>query len=296
MTIEYWKWPEEEGFSTGVDCRKAAVITIGVDIGAVSSKAAVISDGELAAYSIIRTDADSKTSAQKVLDKALKAAGLDITDIDYIVSTGYGRANASFASKTRTEIACHARGTHYMHGPTVRTVLDIGGQDAKAIKCDQYGNVVSFVMNDKCASGAGQGIETFADMVTVPIQDIGPISLDVDEDPEPVSSTCITYANSMAAQLMRTAPRNKVLAAYCFSIAWRDYILLQRLANQSGNGSVEHDLAITGGLAKNIGIVNRIEKELGTQALPSKTGDPQIVGAIGAALFAAEIVTSVGSR
>ncbi len=291
MTIEHWRWPEEEGVSTGVDCKKAAIIAAGVDIGAISSKAAIMCDGELAAYSIVRTDADSKASAQKVMDKALKAAGLQIGDIRYTVSTGYGRSNVSFANKTVTEIACHARGAQYMYGPTVRTVLDIGGQDTKAIKCDQYGKVTAYIMNDKCASGTGRGIETFADMVCVPIQDIGQISLEVDEEPEPVSSTCVTYANSMAVQLMRRAPRNKVLAAYCFSIAWRDYILLQRLANQSGDGSVEKDLAITGGVAKNTGVVSRIERELGLKALPAKKGDPQIAGAVGAAILATEMAT-----
>jgi len=295
MTVEYWKWPEEEGVSTGVDCKKAAVVAAGVDIGAVSSKAAIMCDGELAAYSIIRTDADSKASAQNALDKALKAAGLEIGDVQNIVSTGYGKSNASFANKTITEVACHARGAHYIYGPTVRTVLDIGGQDTKAISCDQYGNVVAFVMNDKCASGTGRGIETFADMVCIPIQDMGQMSLEVDEDPEPVSSTCVTYANSMAAQLMRRAPKNKVLAAYCFSIAWRDYILLQRLANQSGNGTVEQDLAVTGGVAKNNGIASRIERELGIKALPATKGDPQIAGAVGAAILATEMVTSGGN-
>ena len=121
-------------------------------------------------------------------------------------------------------------------------------------------------------------------MVAVPVQDIGPISLEVDDDPEPVSSTCVTFANSMAVQRMCIAPRNEVLAAYCFSIAWRDFILLQRLANQSGNGTVEQDLAITGGVAKNAGIVSRIERELGIQSLPAVKGDPQIAGAVGAAV------------
>ena len=260
MTVEYWKWLEEEGTSTGIYCKKSSVITAGVDIGAVSSKAAIMCDGELAAYSIIRTEADSGASAQKALDKALKAAGLEIGQLQNIISTGYGRANASFAGKTKTEIPCHVRGAFYMYGPTVRTVLDIGGQHTKAIKCDEYCNVKAFQMSDKCASGTGRGIEVFADMVAVPIQDIGPLSLEVDEDPEPVSSTCVAYANSMALQLMRKEPKNRVLASYCFSIAWRDSILVNRLANLSGDGSVDKDLAITGGVAKNKGIVSRIER------------------------------------
>jgi benzoyl-CoA reductase subunit A len=221
MKAEYWKWPEENGVSTGVDCKNASVITAGVDIGAISSKAAVMCDGKLAAYSIIRNDPDSKTSGQKALDKAMAAAGIDAKALQKIVSTGYGRSNASFADKTATEVACHARGAYNMYGPSVRTVLDIGGQDTKAILVDQYGNATAFLMNDKCAGGIGQGIETFADMMAIPIEDIGKLSLEVDEEPEPVSSTCIIYANSMAAQMMRRAPKEKVLAAYCFSIAWK---------------------------------------------------------------------------
>jgi predicted CoA-substrate-specific enzyme activase len=177
-----------------------------------------------------------------------------------------------------------------MFGPSVRTVLDIGGQDTKAIMVDQYGKVRAFLMNDKCAGNTGKGIETFADIMAIPVENIGKLSLEVDEDPEPVSSTCITYANSMAAQMMRKASKEQVLAAYCFGIAWRDNILLQRLANQSGNGQIAKDLAITGGVAKNSGIVSRIERELGIQALTAANGDPQITGAVGAAVFAAEMV------
>ncbi|MFC2010021.1 acyl-CoA dehydratase activase [Chloroflexota bacterium] len=287
MMVEYWKWPEVDWVSTGIDSKKAAVITVGVDVGAISSKAAIMCDGELYAFSVMRTDGDSKGSAQMAIDKALKGAGMQIGDIHYIVSTGYGRANAPFAGKTMTEIACHARGAHYMYGPTVRTVLDMGGQDCKAIICDAEGKVVNFIMNDKCASGAGRGIEIFADMVAVPIQEMGRLSLDVEKEPEPVSTTCVTYANSMAAYLMaRGTPRNEVLASQNFSIAWRVYIMLKRIG-------VEKDLAITGGIAKNTGITSRIERELGFESLPPK-GDPQIVGAVGAALFGAEAVASGG--
>jgi benzoyl-CoA reductase subunit A len=295
MNVEYWKWPEVDGVSTGVDCKKASVITAGVDIGAVSSKAAILCDGKLAAYSILRNVPDSKTSGQNALNKALAAAGIDNKALKKIVSTGYGRTNASFADKTATEITCHACGAHNMYGPSVRTVLDIGGQDTKAIMVDQYGRASAFLMNDKCAGGTGQGIETFADMMAIPIEDIGKLSLEVDEDPEPLSSTCITLANSMAAQMMRRAQKNQVLAAYCFSVAWRDYILLQRLANQSGDGKVAQDLVITGGVAKNTGIASRIERELGIEALRTKSGDPQITGAVGAAVVATEMATS-GAR
>jgi predicted CoA-substrate-specific enzyme activase len=292
MKAEFWKWPEVEGKATGIDFSNASVITAGVDIGAISSKAAILSDGKLAAYSILANVADSQASGERALEKALAAAGIDKNTLQKIVSTGYGRANAPYADDTATEVACHARGAFNMYGPTVRTVLDIGGQDTKAIMVDQYGNAISFLMNDKCACGTGRGIETFAGIMAIPIEDIGKLSLEVDEDPEPVSSTCVTYANSMAAQMMRRASQDKVLASYCFAIAWKDYILLQRMANQSGNGKIAEDLAITGGVAKNTGIVSRIERELGIKALTSENADPQIAGAVGAALLAAGMVAS----
>jgi len=283
MTMDYWKWPEGNGVESGVDCKGAAVVAGGVDVGAISSKAAILCDGKLYAYSTVRTEGDSKSSGQKAMDEALKAGNMEIGDIHYIVGTGYGRNNMPFSTDTVTEVACHARGAQYLCGPTVRTILDMGGQDYKAIKIDQYGNVVNFIMNDKCATATGRGIEVFADMVSVPVTEIGQMSLEVDEDPEPVSSTCVTYANSMALQMMRQAPKNKVLAAHHFSIAWRAYILLSRLG-------VEEGLALTGGVAKNVGITSRIERELGTKALAPK-GDPQLAGAIGAAIYATEMVT-----
>jgi benzoyl-CoA reductase subunit A len=286
MTTDYWKWPEGSEVESGVDCKQATVVAAGVDVGTIGSKAAIMCDGKLYASAVVRTDGDSKGSAQRAMDEALKAAKLEIGDIHYIVGTGYGRANVSFANQAVTEVACHARGAQYLCGPTVRTVLDLGGQDYKAIKVDQYGKVVNFIMNDKCATGTGRGIEVFAEMVAVPITEIGKLSLEVDEDPEPVSSTCVTYANSMSLQMMRRAPKNKVLAAHHFSIAWRAYILLQRLG-------VEEGLAITGGIAKNVGIVSRIERECGVKALPAK-GDPQLAGAIGAAIIGTEMVTRGG--
>jgi bzd-type benzoyl-CoA reductase Q subunit len=295
MSVKYWEWPEIEWVSKEIVCNKAMMITAGVDVGSVSSKAAIMCDGELYACGVVRTGADSKASALKAMDKALKIAGLNMEDIRYSLSTGYGRENVPFAGKTLTDIVCHARGARYMYGATVRTILDIGGLGTKAISCDRNGNVTAFVMNDKCAAAPGLGIEMFAEMVGVPVTEIGGLSLEIDEEPEPVSSTCVTYANSMALENMsRGTPKNKVLAGHHFSIAWRDKILLERLAYQSGNGIVEKDLAITGGVAKNMGIVKRIEREIGLELLIGK-GDPQIAGAVGAGLFAAELAAKVGN-
>lgn len=118
-------------------------------------------------------DQTVKNSAVNAMNKVLELTGINIEDIAFTVGTGYGRVNIPFADKTVTEITCHARGANYIYGPTVRTILDMGGQDCKAIHCDENGKVVSFMMNDKCAAGTGRGMEVIADLLGVPIEEIG---------------------------------------------------------------------------------------------------------------------------
>jgi len=280
---EYWRWEETRWNSPDIDWKKADIITAGVDIGSVSSQAVVMCDGELYCYSNMRTGSDSPDSARKAMDRALEGTGMKVEDMHYIIGTGYGRVNVPFGNRTITEIACHARGANFMYGPTVKTVLDMGGQDCKAIKCDERGKVTTFLMNDKCAAGTGRGMEVFANLLAVPIGEVGELSLTVDEEPEPVSSTCVVYAKTEATGLLRAGwAKNKVLAAYCSAMAHRVYTLLERI-------NVEKDFAITGGIAKNIGVVSRLEKELGLKALPAKY-DTQIAGGIGACLFAKALV------
>ncbi len=279
MSREFWRWKEYNWHSPDIDWRKGQVITAGVDIGSVSTQAVIAVDGELFAYSNMRTGSNSPESARQAMDWALEGTGLKLEDIQYVVGTGYGRVNVPFAHRTITEIACHARGAVFMYGPTVRTILDMGGQDCKAIRCDEKGKVVSFLMNDKCAAGTGRGMEVFADLLSVPIEEVGPLSLEVEKEPDPVSSTCVVFAKSEAIGLLRAGwPKSEVLAAYCSAMAHRVVTLLQRVG-------VEKDFAITGGIAKNVGIVRRLERELGVQALTPRY-DTQIAGALGAALFA----------
>jgi bzd-type benzoyl-CoA reductase Q subunit len=231
----------------------------------------------------MRTGSNSPESATKAFAWALEGTGLSMDDMDFVVGTGYGRVNIPFADKAITEIACHARGGNFMYGPTVRTILDMGGQDCKIIRCDARGKVEGFLMNDKCAAGTGRGMEVFADLLAVPIEEVGEMSFEVEEEPEPVSSTCVVFAKSEATGLLRQGwPKSKVLAAYCSAMAHRVISLIERLG-------VEKDFAITGGIAKNTGVVNRLEKELGVEALKPKH-DTQIAGALGGALFAKALV------
>lgn len=283
MAEEYWRWTESRWTSPDIRWQDGKMITAGVDVGSVSTQVVIMVDGRLYCYSSMRTGSDSPHSATKAFDWAIEGTGISLKDIHYTIGTGYGRVNVPFANRTVTEIACHARGANFMYGPTVRTVLDMGGQDCKAIRCDEKGKVVSFLMNDKCAAGTGRGMEVFADLLSVPINKIGDLSFEIEEEPAPVSSTCVIFAKSEAAGLLRAGwPKNKVIAAYCSAMAHRVYTLLERI-------HIEKEFAITGGIAKNTGVVKRLSKELGIEPLQPQL-DPQIAGGLGAALFAKAIM------
>jgi bzd-type benzoyl-CoA reductase Q subunit len=280
---EYWRWTERRWHDPDKDWRDGELITGGVDVGSVSSQAVIVVDGELYAFSSMRTGSDSPESAKKAMDWALEDTGLTLDDLGFVVGTGYGRVNVPFSNKAITEIACHARGANYMYGPTVRTVLDMGGQDCKVIRCDERGKVNAFVMNDKCAAGTGRGMEVFADLLALPIEDVGELSFQVEEEPPPVSCTCVVFAKSEATALLREGwPKSKVLAAYCSAMAHRVSTLLEQVG-------VEEKFAITGGIAKNAGVVKRLEAEIGVTALEAKY-DTQIAGGLGGALFAQNLL------
>ena len=277
---EFWRWPERRWTSPDIDWEKGNIVTAGVDVGGVSSQAVILVDGELYAFANMRTGANSPNSAKKAMDWALEDTGMTLKDIRYCIGTGYGRVNVPMAQKTLTEIACHALGANYIYGPDVQTVLDVGGQDCKAIRIDDKGRVINFLMNDKCAAGTGRGMEVFADLLSVPIEEVGERSFQIEKEPIPVSSTCVVFAKTEALGLLRKGwTTEMVLAAYCRAMADRILELVVRLGG-------EREFAITGGMVKNIGVVKRLEKLLGFEALKWSDIDPQIAGALGAALFA----------
>jgi benzoyl-CoA reductase subunit A len=285
---EYWRWQENCWVDESKNWRDARIVTAGIDVGSVSSQAVVCVDGELYGYNSMRTGNNSPDSATNALAGVLEKSGMKLEDITYVIGTGYGRVNVPFAHKAITEIACHARGANYMGGNTIRTILDMGGQDCKAIHCDEKGKVTNFLMNDKCAAGTGRGMEVIADLMQIPIAELGPRSFEVDEEPEAVSSTCVVFAKSEALGLLKAGySKNKVIAAYCQAMAERVVSLIERIG-------VENDFFITGGIAKNPGVVKRIEKLLGTKAAETKY-DSQIAGALGAALFGYTLMQKQGA-
>lgn len=276
---DYWRWAESCWIDDSVDWRAATRISGGVDVGSVSSQAVVCVDGRLYGYHSTRTGNDSPDSARRAMQGVLDQSGMQLDDLKFVVGTGYGRVNVPFAHKALTEIACHARGANYMTGPNVRTILDMGGQDCKAIRCDERGKVTQFLMNDKCAAGTGRGMEVIADLMQIPIAELGARSFEVDVEPPAVSSICVVFAKSEALGMLKAGyTKNKVIAAYCQAMAERVVALIERVG-------VEGDFFITGGIAKNPGVVKRIERLLGVTAVASQI-DSQIAGALGAALFA----------
>jgi benzoyl-CoA reductase subunit A len=275
---EFWRWTESNWVNPEIDWKKARYLTLGIDVGSVSTQAVIMADGKIFAYGNMRTGSDSPNSAKNGLAFALQKTDMPETRIDYCVGTGYGRVNVPMADRSLTEIACHARGANFIYGPDVRTVLDVGGQDIKAIQCDDKGKVTNFLMNDKCAAGTGRGMEVFSDLLGVPITEVGERSYQVKEEPAAVSSTCVVYAKSEAIGLLRKGwTTEQVLAAYCRAMAERIYSLVERIA-------VTPAFAITGGMAKNRGVIGRLMPMIGLE--PAKTEwDTQIAGAVGGALF-----------
>lgn len=233
-------------------------------------------DGQVLSYSIIGTGAESADSAQRAMAAAL--AGVDhlsLGDIEYIIATGYGRVIVPFANETVTELSCHARGANWLF-PSARTILDMGGQDCKAIRCDDKGRLQNFAMNDKCAAGTGRFLEVMASVMKLPLEQLGELSLEAKEEVK-INNTCTVFAKSEVASLLRQGgDKRDILAGLHTAIATRIYTLLRRVG-------IEKDLVITGGIAKNIGVVQKVEERVGLKALIPQ--EPQIVGALGAALF-----------
>jgi predicted CoA-substrate-specific enzyme activase len=262
-----------------LDWTKAKVIAAGVDIGAVSSKVVILLDGHPYAFSQVRTRTP-KESAFSAVNAVLAKTNLKLENIHCLVATGCGRAQVPFAHKTISEIACGAAGAVHIWGPSVRTVLDVGGQSCKVIHCTKKGRATAFLWNDKCAAGIGRSMESFADLIKKEVTEIGNIALQSDEFPK-LSDFCSVYAQSEALDLMRNkVPLEQVIAAYHNAMAKRIGTLVAR-------SGVRKDFVIVGGLAKNPGIINWLENILEVNRLaPKPEWDLALTAALGAALFA----------
>jgi predicted CoA-substrate-specific enzyme activase len=250
----------------------------GVDIGSTMTKV-VLTDkaGNLLSFIKGPTGAEHRQLANEVMQQALEEAGLHIGDISYIVATGYGRLNVPFADRQITELSCHARGVSSLF-PKARTAIDIGGQDAKCLKIDN-GRLASFVMNDKCAAGTGRFLEVTASALGIRLEDMGDISLKATKK-IPISNLCTIFAQQEVVTLLsRGEELENILAGLHDALASRVAALARRLG-------IEPDLVLTGGVAKNIGMVKAMKESLGCEIFVPE--EPLLTGALGAAILAKE--------
>ncbi len=252
------------------------MVYLGVDIGSITVKAAVLRDGSLAGTKIGFTGYNVARAWRHVTDELLAELGLDLDGVDALVSTGYGRASVEVADKAVTEITCHAAGVTFI-APHARSVIDIGGQDSKAILLDDSGKVKDFAMNDKCAAGTGRFLEVMARALQVDLEEFGDVSAAA-AAPSRISSLCTVFAESEVISLIsRGETRENIIAGIHESIAARVVSMAQRIG-------VRPPLMMTGGVAHNSGVVRAISARLG---FPVEV-DPraQAAGAIGAAIIA----------
>ena len=257
--------------------RSENMYVMGIDSGSTSTNAVIMNaDKKIIASTVVRTGAKSADSAARALEEVLKAAGLIKDDLFYIVSTGYGRVSIDFADENVTEISCHGRGAHYFN-PAIRAILDIGGQDSKAIHLNQAGEVTDFVMNDKCAAGTGRFLEMIARTLEIDVSELGPAALTSTEEIE-ITSMCSVFAESEVISLIANNKEKPDIAwGVCKAIANKAYSLLKRVG-------MEEEFMMTGGVAKNPGVVKAVEERIGSKLYICQ--EPEIVGAAGACLYA----------
>ncbi len=257
------------------------MLTCGIDIGSVSTEAVIFNkeNKEIASYIIMPTGSNSKTAAEKALELACEKINIEKDKVDFIVATGYGRINVPFADKNITEISCHAKGSLF-YFPDTATVIDIGGQDSKVIKLDDNSNPIDFLMNDKCAAGTGRFLEVMAKALEIELEDFQKVFINTNGKVE-ITSTCTVFAESEIVSLIgQGEDKNKIIKGLIYSIANRITSMVERI-------NLQPPVCMTGGVAKNLGVVKALEEKLGVEINIPK--EPQIIGAIGAAIIASNL-------
>jgi (R)-2-hydroxyacyl-CoA dehydratese activating ATPase len=250
--------------------------TVGIDIGSITAKAVLMKNGEILASRVIFTGYNVETAGQRVFGDLLAEARLAPEAVGRIVATGYGRKGVSFAHEALTEILCHGAGAYYQN-PELRFVIDIGGQDSKAILLDEQGRVKNFTMNDKCAAGTGRFLEVMARAMEVNLETFGALSLQADQ-PAKISSLCTVFAESEVISLIsKGVTRENIIAGIHESIGARVAAMAKRVG-------LRGPVMMTGGVAKNNGVVQALEEKLGLRIEVSPYA--QVNGAIGAAYLA----------
>jgi len=255
------------------------MIFAGVDVGSTATKAVLMSEnGNILSRGLTHTGSNVVNAAERAFDEAREKANVEEWDIAYTVGTGYGRFRIPFGDTHITEISCHAKGAHYVH-PGTRTIFDIGGQDTKAIKVGENGEVVDFCMNDKCAAGTGRFLEAAAKVMDITLEQLGVLSMK-SEKPLRITNVCTVFVESeIISHLAWGKKAEDILMGVHNSISGRSSSLLRRVG-------MESEITFTGGVSRNIGMVAALKEKLKSDV--NATEESQYIGAIGAALFALE--------
>lgn len=253
-------------------------LVAGVDIGSTTAKCALLEGDRLVGKSLAPVGVELVKDAERALAQALADAGRDRSEVGVVTGTGYGRFKVTFGQFTVTEIGCHAKGAHFLY-PSTRLVLDIGGQDTKAIRTNERGEVVDFAMNDKCAAGTGRFLDVCAGALGYDVSEIGPLAAGA-RHPVRVTNTCTVFAESeVSSYVARGKEPRDILAGLYASIVNRSFSLLQRVG-------IEPEVTFTGGVSRNEGVVRALDRRLGLPVNVSPLS--QYLGAIGAALYGQE--------
>jgi predicted CoA-substrate-specific enzyme activase len=255
------------------------MIVAGCDVGSLTAEAVLLDNGTILGSEIIRVRPKPELSAGEVMNKLLHRLGLSFDEIGFCVSTGYGRETISFANDNVSEISCHGYGAHWLV-PSIRTVIDVGGQDCKAIVVDEEGRLVDFVMNDKCAAGTGRSLELMSESLGVDVSKLGSLA-EEGRDPVEITNQCSIFAEM---EVFRYLCEERNFADIAAGI---NESMARRVKALVGKVGVKRDVGVTGGVSKNIGVVKSLEDMLGIQFVEFPE-DPQIIGALGAALFASQ--------
>ena len=255
------------------------MVFAGIDIGSLTAKALLLEDGEILGFKIIRVKKTPVESAESVFEAALSETCINRDDVKFVVSTGYGRDNIPFSNKSMTEITCHGLGAHFLI-PSIRTIIDIGGQDCKVIAVDRTGKLVEFAMNEKCSAGTGRYLEIMADLLHISLTELGTLSLK-SKTPVQLKSTCSIYAQAEVLQHISSGVKKPNIAAGI------NKAMAERVLSMTRRVKIRPDIVISGGVAKNVGVVGYLEEMLNAKFLKMPI-DPQIIGALGAAVIAQE--------
>lgn len=254
------------------------MITAGIDVGSTTTKAVIYQKGALVSWAIIPTGWSPREAGKEVLAKAIKNAGIDGSTIERIIGTGYGRISLDFIDKAVTEITCHAKGANY-YFPNNRLVIDIGGQDSKAIHVSEQGKVLDFIMNDKCAAGTGRFLQVTINSLGLEFDELNQLP---SSEPVAINSMCTVFAESEVISLLAAGTsKESIVAGLYHSVA-------RRVATMAGSLKVPGGVTFTGGVAQSPLMLEMLLKEL--QVKVAVAPQPQLTGALGAAILGSEML------